>query len=44
MSFNIEYSCHTISNIKHGRRLSLQLMTNCVAFLQKGPHVAKIKN
>ena len=28
MSFNIEYSCHTITNIKHGRRLSLQLMTN----------------
>ena len=25
---NIEYSCHTITNIKHGRRLSLQLMTN----------------
>ena len=20
MSFNIEYSCHTITNIKHGRR------------------------
>ena len=29
MSFNIEYSCHTITNIKPGRRLSLQLMTNC---------------
>ena len=28
MSFNIEYSCHTITNIKQGRRLSLQLMTN----------------
>ena len=28
MSFNIECSCHTITNIKHGRRLSLQLMTN----------------
>ena len=28
MSFSIEYSCHTITNIKHGRRLSLQLMTN----------------
>ena len=28
MCFNIEYSCHTITNIKHGRRLSLQLMTN----------------
>ena len=26
--FNIEYSCHTITNIIHGRRLSLQLMTN----------------
>ena len=28
MCFNIEYSCHTITNIIHGRRLSLQLMTN----------------
>ena len=28
VSFNIEYSCHTITNIKHGRQLSLQLMTN----------------
>ena len=28
MCFNIEYSCHTITNIKHGWRLSLQLMTN----------------
>ena len=28
MCFNIEHSCHTITNIKHGRRLSLQLMTN----------------
>ena len=28
MCFNIEYSCHTIANIIHGRRLSLQLMTN----------------
>ena len=28
MSFNIKYSCHTITNIKHGRQLSLQLMTN----------------
>ena len=27
MCFNIEYSCHTITNIIHGRRLSLQLMT-----------------
>ena len=27
MRFNIEYSCHTITDIKHGRRLSLQLMT-----------------
>ena len=27
-NFNIEYSCHTVTNIKHGRRLSLQLMTN----------------
>ena len=26
MSFNIEYSCHTITNIKHGWRLSLQLL------------------
>ena len=26
MCFNIEYSCHTITNIIHGRRLSLQLM------------------
>ena len=25
---NIKYSCHTITNIEHGRRLSLQLMTN----------------
>ena len=29
MCFNIEYSCHTIANIIHGWRLSLQLMTNC---------------
>ena len=28
MCFNIEYSCHTITNIKHGWQLSLQLMTN----------------
>ena len=28
MCFNIEYSCHTITNIIHGRQLSLQLMTN----------------
>ena len=28
MRFNIEYSCHTITNIKHDWRLSLQLMTN----------------
>ena len=28
MCFNIKYSCHTITNIIHGRRLSLQLMTN----------------
>ena len=28
MRSNIEYSCHTITNSKHGRRLSLQLMTN----------------
>ena len=28
MCFSIEYSCHTITNIIHGRRLSLQLMTN----------------
>ena len=28
MRTNIEYSCHTITNIKHGRRLSLQLMIN----------------
>ena len=30
MGFSIEYeySCHTIINIKHERRLSLQLMTN----------------
>ena len=25
MCFNIEYSCHTITNIIRGRRLSLQL-------------------
>ena len=24
MCFNIEYSCHTITNIKHGWQLSLQ--------------------
>ena len=30
MCFNIEYSCDTIANIIHGRRLSLQLMTNSV--------------
>ena len=28
MCFNIEHSCHTITNIKHGWQLSLQLMTN----------------
>ena len=28
MGFSIEYSCHTIINIKHEWRLSLQLMTN----------------
>ena len=28
MGTTIEYSCHTITNIKHGRRLSLQLMIN----------------
>ena len=28
MGFSIEYSCHTIINIKHECRLSLQLMTN----------------
>ena len=28
MWFNIEYSCHTITNIIHGWRLLLQLMTN----------------
>ena len=28
MCFNIEYSCHTITNIKHGWQLTLQLMTN----------------
>ena len=28
MCFNIEYSCHTIANIIHCWRLSLQLMTN----------------
>ena len=28
MRSNIEYSYHTITNIKHVRRLSLQLMTN----------------
>ena len=28
MCFNIEYSCHTITNIKHGWQLLLQLMTN----------------
>ena len=28
MCFNVEYSCHTITNIIHGRWLSLQLMTN----------------
>ena len=28
MCFNIEYSCHTITNIIHGWQLSLQLMTN----------------
>ena len=28
MRSNIEYSCHTIPNIKHGLQLSLQLMTN----------------
>ena len=28
MSFNIEYSCHTIINIKHEWQLSLQLTTN----------------
>ena len=27
MSFNIGYSCHTITNINHGWQLSLQLMT-----------------
>ena len=27
MRSNIEYSCRTVTNIKHGRRLSLQLMT-----------------
>ena len=32
MCFNIEYSCHTIANIIHGRRLSLQLMTNKVVY------------
>ena len=26
MCFNIEYSCHTITNIKHDWRLSLQLI------------------
>ena len=30
MCFNIEYSCYTITNIKHGRRLSLQLITNLI--------------
>ena len=29
MCFNIEYSCHTITNIKQDWQLSLQLMTNC---------------
>ena len=28
LGFSIEYSCHTIINIKHEWRLSLQLMTN----------------
>ena len=28
MRSNIKYSCPTITNIKHGWRLSLQLMTN----------------
>ena len=27
MSLDVEYSCHTITNIKHAWRLSLQLMT-----------------
>ena len=42
MCFNIEYSCHTITNIKHGWQLSLQLMTRgeipmfvrCTKFVQ----------
>ena len=34
-SFNIEYSCHTITNIKHGWQLSLQLMTNSVSVVSK---------
>ena len=47
MTFNIEYSGHTITNIKHGWRLSLQLMTNSsrpadvtttVALLSRGYH------
>ena len=32
MCFNIEYSCHTITNIIHGRRLSFALMTFFFAF------------
>ena len=28
MRSNIKYSCHTITNIKHGWQLSLQLMTD----------------
>ena len=35
MCFNIEYSCHTITNIIHGRRLSLQLRPPTVFMLQK---------
>ena len=28
MRLNLEYSCHTTTNFKHGTRLLLQLMTN----------------
>ena len=38
MSFNIEYSCHTITNIIHGRRLSLQLRGDW------GLEIEKVKN